>query len=269
MQGIADSRTHNRGLERWPIRSQSVMNLAVALSAAATLVATAFGLSTFERWLHHRTRHQAAWTVSLAMFAVATSALWAGLGLGWDETTFRLFYLFGAVLNVPVLALGTLYLLGNRRLVDRIAMATALWLAMGTGVVFATPIMGKLPAEGLPAGADHLGVLARSMATISSAGGATVLVGGAVWSLTRLFRAPSRTVGSGSIRRLALANSTIALGTLVLGYGGASFDQPVPFALTTTVGITLIFSGFLLTNNIRSSEQHELDYGGQKQGAEQ
>lgn len=245
------------------------MDLAVALSAAATLVATAFGLSTFERWVHHRRRHQGAWTLSLAMFAVATSALWVGLGLGWDETTFRVFYLFGAVLNVPVLALGTLYLLGDRELIDRIAMATALWLAVGTGVVLATPVMGELPTEGLPAGADHLGVLARTMASISSAVGATVLIGGALWSLGRLFRTRSRTSGSGSIRRLAVANSTIALGTLVLGFGGAGLDEPVPFALTTTVGITLIFSGFLLTNNIGSPEQHKLENSGQKQSTEQ
>jgi len=257
MQRIADSRAHNRGIEARPLRSQPVMNLAVALSAAATLVATAFGLSTFERWVRHRQRHQAAWTGSLAMFTVATSALWVGLGVGWDETTFRVFYLFGAVLNVPVLALGTLYLLGDHKLVDRIAMATALWLAVGTGVVLATPINGELPTDGLPTGADHLGALARTMGSISSAVGATVLIGGAVWSVVGLFRTRSRTSGSRSITRLALANSTIALGTMVLGFGGASIDQPAAFALTTTIGITLIFSGFLLTNT-RSAKKHEL-----------
>jgi len=244
------------------------MNLAVALSAAATLIATAFGLSTFERWAHHRRRHQAAWTVSLAMFAAATSALWAGLGLGWDEPTFRVFYLFGAVLNVPVLALGTLYLLLDQKLVDRIALATALWLAVGTGIVVATPLTGELPVEGLPAGADHFGALARTVASVNSASGAMVLIGGALWSLSRLFARSGGISGAVPVKRLALANTTIASGTVVLGVGGSSFEEPVPFALTTTVGITLIFLGFLLTNKTRSAEQDELKHSRQDQGAE-
>ena len=118
------------------------MSLAVALSAAATLVAIAFCMSTFERWTRQRRRQDAAWSVSLAMFAVAAGALWLGLSTGWNEVIFRIYYLFGAVLNVPVLALGTLYLLGNQRLVDKLALGMALWLSACTGVVLATPFTG-------------------------------------------------------------------------------------------------------------------------------
>jgi len=240
------------------------MTLAVALSAAATLIATAFGLSTFERWTLQRRRHQAAWTVSLVMFAVATSALWVGLGVGWNEITFRVFYLFGAVLNVPVLGLGTLYLLGDQKRVDRIAVAVALWLAIGAGIVIATPITGELPTESIPAGADHFGALARTVASVNSASGAIVLIGGAVWSLSRLIRGRAELSGPTSTRHLAVANTTIAAGTVVLGVGGSSFSQPVPFALTTTIGITLIFAGFLTTNKPQSLQQNELENSGKK-----
>ena len=41
------------------------------------------------------------------MFAVASVALATGTSTGWDRGTFRVFYLFGAVLDVPWLALGT------------------------------------------------------------------------------------------------------------------------------------------------------------------
>src|ERR1700750_1858569 len=86
-----------------------------ALAALATLVAVAFALSLFERWLNRRRRHELAWTASLAMFAVASTALWIGVSTGWTEPTFRFFYLLGAILNVPSLALGTVYLLAGTR----------------------------------------------------------------------------------------------------------------------------------------------------------
>src|SRR4051794_10435715 len=41
------------------------MSKEAALAAAATLLALAFALSTFERWLDRRRRHELAWTISL------------------------------------------------------------------------------------------------------------------------------------------------------------------------------------------------------------
>ena len=60
-----------------------------------------------ERWLVRRRPHELAWTISLLMFAVASAALWLAEAGGWSGPTFRAFYLFGAILNVPWLALGT------------------------------------------------------------------------------------------------------------------------------------------------------------------
>ena len=88
-----------------------------ALGAAATLVAAAFALSTLERWLLRRKPHELAWTLSLAMFAVASGALWWATATGWNDVNFRIFFLFGAILNVPWLALGSIELLAPRRVV--------------------------------------------------------------------------------------------------------------------------------------------------------
>jgi hypothetical protein len=88
-----------------------------ALAAAAGLVALAFALSTLERWIDRRKPHELAWTVALAMFSVGAGALWLGAANGWNGATFRVFYLFGAVLNVPYLFQGEAYLLVRRRVV--------------------------------------------------------------------------------------------------------------------------------------------------------
>ena len=88
-----------------------------ALAAAATLVSIAFALSTLDRYLRRRRPQDLAWSVSLGLFAIGAGALWWAETRGWSLATFRVFYLCGAVLTVPWLALGTD--LPSRRTSDR------------------------------------------------------------------------------------------------------------------------------------------------------
>ncbi len=231
-----------------------------ALAAAAALVALALAMCTYERWLAARRPHELAWTVSLAMFFVGAAALWFGAANGWDDVSFRIFYLFGAVVNVPFLALGTVYLLGNRRRADRWTAAVALASAFAAGVVLEAPLQAPVPADRLPRGSEVFGALPRVLAAVASGVGATVVLGGAVWSAWRFWRrrgavSPAPTAaraGSparGPAGRLAGANVLIAAGTLVLGAGGlfnSVLDAMEAFALTLLVGIALIFAGFLV-----------------------
>src|SRR5438105_10279548 len=139
-------------------------------------------MSTFERWLAHGRRHELAWTLALALFAIGATFLWVGASTGWTLAVFRGFYLFGAVVNVPVLAVGTVYLLGGRRLGDRSAVAVALGVAFAAGVVAAAPGHPILHSGRLPPGSRVFGALPRAMAAVASGGGALVVLGGAVWS---------------------------------------------------------------------------------------
>jgi hypothetical protein len=225
-----------------------------ALAAAASLVALAFALSTFERWLDRRRPHELAWSVSLLMFTAGSAALWLGAANGWNGLTFRAFYLFGAIVNVPVLALGTIYLLGGRRTGDVWAVVIGLGSAFAAGVIAVAPLEKPIPADRLPQGSDVFGPLPRVLAGVASGAGALVVLGGAVWSAFRLAR--SRRTGSAPTGRAAMtgrlvgANVLIAVGTLVLGAGGvlnSVLDQMEGFAVTLVVGISLIFVGFLVS----------------------
>lgn len=227
-----------------------------ALAAAAALVALAFALSTFERWLERRRRHELAWAVSLAMLAAGSAALWYGASAGWDEVTFRLFYLFGAVLNVPFLALGTVYLLGGVRRGDRWAVIVALGSAFAAGVLAVAPLRGSIPAHRLPQGSDVFGVLPRVLAAVASGVGATVVLAGAAWSAWRFWRDRRSAPAGRPAGRLALVNVLIASGTLVLGVGGlfnSVLDEMEAFAVTLLVAVVLLFAGFLLATTARSS----------------
>src|SRR5207253_7174864 len=137
----------------------------------AAMVALAFAMSTFERWLARRRRHELAWSVSLLMFALASGALAAGAAGGWNGVWFRLFYFFGAIANVPFLALGTIYLLAGRRVGDRWGAGIALITAFAGGVIVVAPFTAPLPRHTLAQGADVFGPLPRVLAAVASAAG--------------------------------------------------------------------------------------------------
>jgi hypothetical protein len=209
-----------------------------ALAAGATLVAVAFAMSTFERWLERRRRHELAWAVALTLFAIGAFCLWLGASAGWTSPVFRAFYLFGAIVNVPVLALGTVYLLGRRRVGDVAAVGVGAFAAFATGVIVSAPAHAITSASALPQGSQVFDVLPRVLAAVASAGGALVVLAGAVWSAWR-FRHGRR----------MWANVVIATGTLVLGTSGllnSVLGQMEAFAVTLAVGVSILYAGFLL-----------------------
>jgi len=214
-----------------------------AVSVGAALVALAFAGSTFERWLARRRRQELAWSGALALFVVAAGALAAGAGLGWNGPTFRIFYLFGAILNVPFLALGTVYLLWGRRVGDRAALGVGLLGAFAVGVIVTAPFRAPIPPHTLVQGSKVFGVLPRVLAGVASAGGALVILAGAVWSVAR--------------RRGVASNGLIAAGTLVLGGSGvfnSVLDAMTAFAVALMIGIALIFAGFLVATVPRAAD---------------
>lgn len=209
-----------------------------ALAVACGVVALAFGLSTFDRWLSRRRPHDLAWTAALTMFVLASGFLAAGAAGGWNGPTFRGFYLFGAILNVPVLALGTVYLHAGERWGRRAAIGTAMLAAFATGVLMVAPFTHALPRDELAQGSDVFGALPRILAALGSGLGATVIVVGSVWSAIR-----SRTV------RVVVANALIAAGTVIAGASGllnSLFDEMTGFAVTLLIGIAAIFAGYLV-----------------------
>ncbi len=217
-----------------------------ALAAAAALVALAFACSTYERWLAKRRRHELAWSLALAFFSIAAFALAAGAALGWNPVTFRVFYLFGAIINVPFLALGTVYLLAGERRGDQVAAGVSLLCAFAAGVVLVSPLTGPLPVDELAQGSDVFGPAPRIFAALASALGALVIFAGAVLSAFR-YR---------SGRRL-WSNVLIALGTVILSSSGllnSVLDEMDGFAVTLVAGICVIYAGFLVATSDPRSE---------------
>ena len=216
-----------------------------ALAAAATLVASAFALSTLDRWLRRRRPHDLAWTVSLALFALGAGALWWAESVGWGLGAFRVFYLAGAILNVPWLALGTVHLLADRLpfgegFADRVRGWLILISGFAVGVVLFAPTRAAVSGDELPTGKDVFGVAPRVLAAVGSGLAALIIIAGAVWSVWR----PRR-----SGRRLLIGNVLIAVGTVILSASGTlagRLGKDRAFAVTLLLGICVLFAGFLV-----------------------
>jgi hypothetical protein len=214
------------------------MTVQTASAVGAALVALAFCLSTFERWLAGHARHELAWSGALLLFSLASASLAVGAAGGWNGPVFRFFYLFGAIANVPFLALGTVYLLAGRRAGDRAGLGVCLFAAFAAGVVAVAPFRAPIPRGHLPQGSAVFGPLPRVLAGVASGGGALVVLAGAVWSIWRVRRRPT-----------VIANGLIALGTLITGASGllnSVVNAMTAFSVTLMVGITVIFAGFLV-----------------------
>jgi hypothetical protein len=233
------------------------MTMVAGLSFLATAVATLFAEATFVRWRRKRSAHEAAWTVALALFALASAALATGASTGWDRGTFRVFYLFGAVLNVPWLGLGTIFLLLGERAGRRVRGVLVFLSGLAAGVVLTAPIHGDLAGSAIPVGKEVFGVFPRVLAAAGSGLGAVVVFGGAAWSAARFARA-AHAGGRGASRRdmpppgrMAGANGLIAAGTLILSGGGllqGVIGHDEAFTISLAAGITVIYAGFLVAS---------------------
>jgi hypothetical protein len=213
----------------------------------ATLISAAFAITL---WVQYRAKprpYLLAWSVALGVYAVAALTEVIGAAAGWNPFLYRLYYFFGGITVVGILALGSVYLLAPR--FGRTALAALLTLAgIGlVGILGASLQVGLLDTHQVPS-ADVIklqhgvfNVAAILMAAILNIVGTVILIGGAVWSFIAMFlrgAPPSRLVG----------NILIAGGAFIVA--GAStlfrvFHVYDLFYVGQAIGVLVMFGGFL------------------------
>ena len=210
------------------------------LPGVAAAASAAFAVAVLRQYAARRRPYQLAWGIALSMFTVASLALTAGVVAGWTPVSFKLYYLFGAVLNVPWLALGTVELLAGpaaRR--AYLAALAAFTLVSVVLVALARVTAADLAGRLLPEGKEFLPVAVRVLAVVGNTVGTLVVVGGAVASgLAMRSRRDLRPRFEGTL--------LIALGVLLAASGGvlaflASSDK---LALGLAVGASVMYLGF-------------------------
>ncbi len=206
----------------------------------AAVVGAAFAVVVGRQYLRRRKPYQAIWALALAMFGVAAAFETVGQLAGWSDATYKGYYLFGGLLNVGWLGLGSLLLLVPPRAGRWAVMVMVLISLISVVAVLASHTNPNLLKAQVPArGAiDVPGVLPL----ITNLGGSLLLVGGAAYSAWKAARA-------GAPRNRVLGLAILAVGAFIVA-GGHSYAQSksvyVAQPLSEAVGIVAMFAGFLV-----------------------
>lgn len=221
----------------------------VVFPVIAAGISAVFSLLLFRQFSRRHRLPQLAWGVALAMYAVASVAVAAGVSGDWDPTLFRLYWLFGALLNVPWLALGSISLLGNR------VLSVLSLIAVIVGTVWGIAQMG----------AAKINLEALSTPQIPK--GRTVLCTPecqAAFDLARWYSFPAFgvvvAVALASARRRGgvrppperiRANWVIAVGVTIIAVGStalARVGRGSAFSVTLALGVLVMFVGFVMAS---------------------
>ena len=222
------------------------MDATVAVVAA--LVASGF---TVDLWIDFRRRprpHTGAYAAGISMFAIATWALAAGLTFGWEGWSYRTFFLLGAIINIPVLAVGSWFLVVGKRAGHISTILTGAFAAISTTLTTTVPFARPLPQGGIPHDifppiAEGFGP--RLLAAIGGGMGATFLVALGLLSIFRFWKRN---------RRLVWGNSLIVGGALAASTGGSglAIGEGAAFAVSLLVAAGLIWAGYRTASGARA-----------------
>jgi hypothetical protein len=209
------------------------------LPAVATVASAAFAVAVLRQYAARRRTHQLAWGVGLAMFALASLALTVGVAAGWSPFGFKVYYLFGAMLNVPWLALGTVSLLAGPLARRAYLAGLLLFTAASTVLLALAGVAGADLAGRVPEGKAFLPVPVRALAVLGNSVGTVVVVGGAVASGLALRHRRE-------LRPRFEGNLLIALGVLLAAGGGvfAFLDRSDKLAAGLALGASVMYAGF-------------------------
>lgn len=222
------------------------MDATVAVVAA--LVASGFAV---DLWIDFRRRprpHTGAYAAGISMFAIATWALAAGLTFGWEGWSYRTFFLLGAIINIPVLAVGSWFLVVGKRAGHISTILTGAFAAISTTLTTTVPFARPLPQGGIPHDifppiAEGFGP--RLLAAIGGGMGATFLIALGLVSIFRFWKRNRRLVwGNGLIVGGALAAST--------GGSGLAIGEGAAFAISLLVAAGLIWAGYRTASGARA-----------------
>ncbi|MEZ5175741.1 MAG: hypothetical protein R2823_06000 [Acidimicrobiia bacterium] len=220
----------------------------------AATVASAFTVELWLSWRARRRLHAEAWTLAFAAYSLGTWALVAGLAFGWSATSFRFFYFFGAIANIPLLAVGAIALVVSERAARRFLAPTLLWVVVGFFATFLAPLSAPLLHDGVPEGSDVFGFSfvidaltlpgPRMFAAVSGAVGSVVIIGLSLGTIVRNL--------SGN-RRLVWANILIIGGVLAPAFGGTltAFGDSAGLSMSLMIGITLLWAGYRMATGSR------------------
>ena len=169
---------------------------------AAALVAVLFAAALVRRYARSRRPYELIWALAGLMYAGASLAAAFGVASGWTSGEFRVYWVLGAVLNVPFLAAG------------RASNCCSVAAGSDGRCTCCSPLSPPTPsrefapaeihpaalAQDLPSGKEVFGdgSAAHRLPQVVAIPAYLVLLGGTLWSARRCAGGPSCGTGSGA-----------------------------------------------------------------------
>jgi hypothetical protein len=200
------------------------------LAFAATLVSLRLSAELVRR---RRSRDRGPelgwWAASLTAFGLASGALAWSSAAGWDDRSFRVYYLCGALLTAALLGTGSLVRIGWRW----IAPVALLYAGVSAGVMLSESLTAPVTGDAIPDARDHLDLFpTRVLAIVGNTAGTAAAVG----------------VAAATLRRRPLGNTLLIAGVAVAALGstlaGIGVTSSALFALAAA---GLLYAGFVAT----------------------
>ncbi len=229
------------------------MNIAI-IPLASSVVSLVFAVTVLDQFFARRKSYQLIWAIGLFMYFISTGAEFLTETWGLNETIYRLWYLFGAILVAAYLGMGTLYLLVRKRVAHTIMAVLLVASFYATFRVFTVNIdlstIDYLSGSAMPQ-------VVRLMTPFFNTFGTVALVGGALYSAWVFWRRrfmPHR----------VLSNTLIAVGAILPALGGTLMragGSLLPFYLLELLGVIIIFIGFLRSREVFGFYRFPLIHG--------
>lgn len=216
----------------------------------AALISAVFAAALGRQWTQRRRLFQGMWTIALVMYALASFSMFLGVLDSWSPMEFRVYWLFGAVLNVPYLAQGEAYLLfRNRTALQALMAGLVVVSAFAAWVILSAPVDAAALEEALPLGKEVFGSgsMAYRLAQVCAYPAYIFLLVGSVWSASKLRGTPEMRDRSAGAMLIAVGATLVAVGSGV----GAGLGQPWLFAISLAAGVAVMFGGFLRASGAR------------------
>lgn len=208
-----------------------------------TILAAVFAAEIYGRYREHPERlHLWWWAFGIAVYGIGTFTEASTTLFGWNEPTFRAWYISGALLGGAPLAQGTVYLLLARKTANALTALLVSFVLVASVAVILSPIdYSQVEAHRLT-GRVLQWQWVRAFSPFVNMYAVVFLIGGAILSALRYSANPAT-------RHRVTANVLIALGAILPGIGGTATRMGYTEVLYVTelAGLLLTWAGYRLS----------------------
>ena len=208
-----------------------------------TVLAAIFSAEIFRRYREHPERlHLLWWALGIAVYGVGTFTEATTSIVGWNEPTFRAWYISGALLGGAPLAQGTVYLLLSRRTAHILTTLLITFVLIASVAVIMSPIDYSQVETHRLTGRVFQWQWVRAFSPFVNMYAVVFLIGGAILSAMRYTANPAT-------RHRVVANVLIAIGAILPGIGGTATRMGYTEVLYVTelAGLLLTWLGYRMS----------------------